>query len=388
MSIAGRAIRKIPVARPFFGAEEERAIVAALRSSWVSQGPRVAEFEQAFARYVGASQAIAVSSCTTALHLALIAAGVKQGDEVICPSLSFIATANCIRYAGAMPVFADIDPVSYNMDPNRVEDAITPRTTAILAVHQAGLPSPMKELAEIARRKGLVLLEDAACAIGSEYLGERIGHPHSLIACFSFHPRKILSTGEGGMITTNDESLAVRMRCLRQHAMNTSDLVRHSASTVSIESYEEVGYNYRMTDLQAAVGLEQLLRLDDMLAWRRKLASRYTRALTDLRWLLPPQEPAGCRHNFQSYMVRLATDAPLARDQAMQSLLDLGVSTRRGIMAIHEETPYFDPIWEERLPETERAASETMILPLFYTMTEEDQDYVIECLEQLGSSNS
>lgn len=383
MSTTGRAVRKIPVARPFFGTEEERAIIEALRSGWVSQGPRVAEFERNFAEYIGASQAVAVSSCTTALHLAMIAAGIQQSDEVICPSLSFIATANCIRYVGATPVFVDIDPLTYNMDPNRVEDAVTLRTRAILAVHQAGLPSPMNELAEIASRKGLVLLEDAACAIGSEYLGERVGRPHSLMACFSFHPRKILSTGEGGMITTNDELLATRLRRLRQHAMSTSDLVRHSANTVTIESYEEVGFNYRMTDLQAAVGIEQLARLDDMLLWRRKLGYRYTEALTEIGWLIPPHEPEGFRHNFQSYMARLAPDAPLTRDQVMQALLDLGVSTRRGIMATHKEVPYIDPVWEERLPETERAASETIILPLFYSMTEEEQDYVIECLEEI-----
>ncbi|HET7873851.1 MAG TPA: DegT/DnrJ/EryC1/StrS family aminotransferase [Terriglobales bacterium] len=374
----------IPVAKPFFGAEEEQALVTALRSGWVSQGPRVAEFEQRFAEYVGAKHAVALSSCTTALHLAMLAAGVKAGDEVLCPSLSFIATANCIRYVGAEPVFVDIDPQTYNLDPLCLKEAITSRTKAILAVHQIGLPAAMKELAEIANRHGLVLIEDAACAIGSEYFDEKIGHPHSLMACFSFHPRKILSTGEGGMITTSDAELAARLRRLRQHGMTTSDLARHGATKVTIESYDEVGYNYRMTDLQAAIGLEQLRRLDDMLARRRHLAGRYTTALRKIGWLQPPYEPAGLRHNFQSYMARFTPDAPVGREELMQTLLDQGISTRRGIMASHREPPYADRDWSSRLPETERATAETIILPLFHQMTEQEQDYVIECIQEAG----
>lgn len=373
----------IPVARPYFGMEEEEVLVAALRSGWVSQGPRVAEFERRFAEYVGARYAVAVSSCTTALHLAMVVAGIGAGDEVICPSLSFIATANCIRYVGARPVFADIDPLTFNLDVNRVEQAITPRTRAILVVHQVGLPAAMAEHAGLAQRHNLILLEDAACAIGSEYLGAKIGQPHSLLACFSFHPRKILSTGEGGMITTNDESIATRLRRLRQHGMTTSDLVRHSASRIMIESYNEVGYNYRMTDLQAAIGLEQLRRLDSMLEKRRRLAARYSAALKKIGWLLPPHQPAGLRHNYQSYMARLAPDAPVGRDELMQIMLDQGISTRRGIMASHQEPPYTDPQWPRRLPETERATRETIILPLFHQMTDDEQNYVVDSLRNI-----
>ncbi len=384
MSAMQKPFGTIPVARPFFGREEETALVDALRSGWVSQGPRVAEFEQRFAKYVDARHAVAVSSCTTALHLAMIAAGISEGDEVLCPSLSFIATANCIRYMGARPVFVDIDPVTYNLDSNRVEDAITLRTRAILAVHQIGLPAPMRELGEIATRHGLVLLEDAACAIGSEYFGERIGRPHSLMACFSFHPRKILSTGEGGMITTNDAGLAARLRRLRQHGMSTSDLSRHTSQWVMTESYDELGYNYRMTDLQAAIGVEQLNRLDSMLEMRRTLAARYTASLREIGWLIPPQEPPGFRHNFQSYMTRLGPCAPCGRDALMQSLLDAGISTRRGIMASHTEAPYLDAQWPPRLPQTELATAETLILPLFHQMTDDEQAYVIECIRSVG----
>ena len=376
--------RNIPVARPSIGTDEENALLAALRSGWVSQGPRVAEFETNFAQYVGASCAVAVSSCTTALHLALLAAGVKRGDEVLCPSLSFIATANAIVYAGATPVFVDVDNSTYNMSPACIEGAITSRTKAILLVHQVGLPAALTEIRDIASRHGLVVVEDAACAIGAEYQGERIGLPHAAIACFSFHPRKVLTTGEGGMITTADEELAARMRRLRQHGMTVSDVARHSSSKVMTESYDEVGFNYRMTDMQAAVGLVQLHRLDEMLAKRRTLAHRYSERLASLPWLVPPQEPVGHRHSFQSYMVCLASNAPISRDQLMQELLDRGVSTRRGIMAIHREAPYRGD-WDKLLPNTNAVTDTTMILPLFHEMTEDDQDYVIECIAQISN---
>jgi perosamine synthetase len=376
-------VKTIPVARPSIGAEEEKAVVEVLRSGWLAQGARVAEFEKRFAGYVGAAHAVAVSSCTTALHLALASAGVRPGDEVLCPSLSFIATANSIRYAAATPVFVDIDPATYNMDPECIERAITPRTRAIMVVHQIGLPVALNEILEIATRHGLVVVEDAACAIGSEYKQQRVGLPHTAMACFSFHPRKILTTGEGGMITTANEELAVRIRKLRQHAMTVSDLTRHSSTQVVTESYDEVGYNYRMTDLQAALGIVQLQRLDDMLARRRHLAARYSERLSRVKWLVPPAVPADCRHNFQSYMVRFENNAPIGRDQLMQELLDRGISTRRGIMAIHREAPYRDNRWNTCLPQTDYITDNTIILPLFYGMTEEEQEYVIDCIAQV-----
>jgi perosamine synthetase len=376
--------RTIPVARPSFGMAEEAAVLEVLRSGWVSQGPRVAQFEREFADYVGAPCAVAVSSCTTALHLALLAAGVEPGDEVLCPSLSFIATANSIVYAGARPVFVDIDLATYNIDPACIERAITPRTKAILVVHQIGLPAALAEIADIAKRHNLVVVEDAACAIGATYGGQRIGLPHTPIACFSFHPRKILAAGEGGMITTADQDLAARMRRLRQHGMSVSDLARHSASKVMIESYDEIGYNYRMTDLQAAIGLVQLQRLDGMLERRSELAHRYSERLSALPWLVVPFEPAGSTHNFQSYMVRLTEDAPITRDDLMQRLLDRDISSRRGIMATHRELPYRDAKWEQLLPVTNLVADTTIVLPLFHEMTDEEQDYVIENIQNLA----
>ena len=375
----------LPVARPSLGQAEEVAVLEVLRSGWVSQGPRVAAFEAAFAEYVGAAHAIAVSSCTTALHLAMLVADIKPGDEVLCPSLSYIATANGIVHAGGTPVFVDVDRSTYNLDPSRLEEAITPRTKAILAVHQVGLSSALEEICDIANRRGLLVIEDAACAIGAVYKGRRIGQPHTSMACFSFHPRKILTTGEGGMITTADAELAARLRRLRQHAMSVSDLARHASAQVVVESYDEVGYNYRMTDLQAAIGLVQLQRLQEMIDRRRWLASRYTERLSQLEWLIPPCEPAECKQNYQSYMVRLTEDAPVTRDQLMQELLNQGISTRRGIMAIHRESPYRDGQWDARLPETNLVADTTIILPLFHDMTEGDQDHVLDCVEHISS---
>ena len=385
MSALAETRHSIPVARPFVGAEEENAVLQVLRSGWLSQGPRVAEFEQKFAEYVGAKHAVAVSSCTTALHLAFVAAGIGPGDEVICPSLSFIATANSIRYVGASPVFVDIDPLTYNLDPSRIESAITPRTRAILAVHQIGLPADIDEISQIARRHNLLVIEDAACAIGSEYRGQRIGMPHTFLACFSFHPRKILTTGEGGMITTSDERVATRIRYLRQHAMNTSDLTRHQSQKVVLESYDEVGFNFRMTDMQAAVGLVQLGRIEGFISRRRALAQRYSEALVQLGWLVPPQVPSYARHNYQSYMVRLA-DAPLCRDALMQRLLDRGIATRRGIMASHREPPYRDEHWDRVLPHSNAAADECVILPLYHEMTEAEQGFVLESIHNSAQS--
>jgi perosamine synthetase len=384
MSSVAIATKTIPVAKPSFGRQEEDSLMAALRSGWVTQGPRVAEFERKFAEYVGAPHAVAVSSCTTGLHLGLWAIGVKAGDEVICPSLSFIATANSIAYTGATPVFADVDPVTCNITAQSIEKVITPRTKAILLVHQIGHPADLGSIAEVAKRHGILLIEDAACAIGAEYQGVRVGLPHSIMAVFSFHPRKILTTGEGGMITTADASLADRMRRARQHAMGLSDLARHGSSKVMIETYDEVGFNYRMTDLQAAIGLIQLQRVDGMLARRRELAARYLDGLSGVSWLMLPQEAPDCRQNYQSFMVRLTEDAPISREQLMQDLLDRGISSRRGIMAIHREAPYRDGDWEDKLPVTNRITETGLILPLFHEMTDEEHDFVVESIVNAG----
>jgi perosamine synthetase len=374
--------KMIPVARPSIGEAEERAVLDVLRSGWITQGPRVAEFENAFAAYVGCRHAVAVSSCTTALQLALLAQGIGPDDEVICPSLSFIATANSIASTGATPVFCDIDLATYNLDPALVEMQITDRTRAILVVHQIGLPAEMNALAQVAGHYGIPIIEDAACAIGSAYEGNLIGRPIGRMACFSFHPRKILTTGEGGMITTNEHELAERLRRLRQHAMSLSDVARHNTRTIATETYDEVGYNYRMTDMQATIGLVQLGRLPDFLQRRRALAARYTEAFTPLPWLECPAVPANCQHNYQSYMLRIVDGSQAERDCIMQDLLEQNISTRRAIMAIHREAPYRSARWENSLPNTDCATETGFILPLFHQMTEEEQDRVIDAIQR------
>jgi perosamine synthetase len=378
--VAGSTAKLIPVARPYLGAEEEVAVVEALRSGWITQGPRVAEFEQRFSRYIRCPHAIAVSSCTTALHLALLACGIQSGDEVICPSLSFIATANSIRYVGATPIFVDVDQDTFNIDPDRVAESITDRTKAILVVHQVGLPADMDRLMKIAEKHRLPVIEDAACAIGSTYNGDLIGRPIGTMACFSFHPRKILTTGEGGMITVRDSELAERLRRLRQHSMSLSDVARHSVTKITHETYDEVGYNFRMTDMQAAIGLVQLNRLEGFLAKRRLFAGRYDEALRSLSWLQTPVVPANSVHNYQSYMVRVLGGSRSKRDEIMQELLEQGVSTRRAIMAIHREAPYQAAARDAELPNTNMVTDSGLILPLYHEMSEAEQDHVIDAL--------
>jgi perosamine synthetase len=380
------ATASIPVSRPFFGPEEGALVAEVLRSGWVAQGPRVAELEQRFAEYVGAKHAVAVSSCATALHLVMTTLALRPGDEVICPSLSFIATANCIVHAGGTPVFCDVDPVTYNLDPQRIEDAITPRTRAIMAVHQVGLPAAMNEILAIAARHSLPVIEDAAPAVGAEYFGRRVGAPHGLLACFSFDGRKILSSGEGGIITTGDSAIAGRLRRLRTQAMSMSDAARHSARQIAFEQYDEVGHNFRLTDIQAAIGIVQLRRLPELLARRRSLAAQYTQAFRSLGWLLPPTEPEGLKHNYQSYMPRLAKDSPVSRDDLMQALLDRGISTRRGVMSIHREPPYRDTKWDKLLPESAALTDGSIILPLFHSLTDQEQEFVIDSIREIGST--
>lgn len=350
-----------------------------VRSGWLTQGPKVAEFERAVAEYCGTEHAVAVSNCTTALHLAMIAMGIGAGDEVICPSMSFIATANAIVHSGATPVFADVNPHTYNLDPDAAEAAITSRTKAIMVVHQLGMPADMDRFNEIGSKHGIKIFEDAACAIGSRYKGRLIGG-HSEMACFSLHPRKIITTGDGGLITTNNTAFADRLRLLRQHGMSIPDTVRHRSRQVVIESYSEVGYNYRLTDVQAAIGIEQLKRLDWIVEHRRDIAARYTKALRNHPWLIPPLEPGYATSNFQSYAVQLSDDSPISRNVLMQRMLDQGIATRRGVMLSHREPAYAGHPLTNDLSQSEAASENSIILPLYPQMTHDQQESVISAL--------
>lgn len=372
----------IPITRPHLTGAEGAAVAQAIASGWVSQGPRVREFEEAFAERMGAAAAVATTSCTTALALALHVSGVGPGDEVIVPSLSFIATANAVWHCGAQPVFADIDPRTYNLDAAAAERAITARTKVIMPVHQVGLPADMDAFFQLGERHGIAIVEDAACAIGATYRDRPIGSLETL-ACFSLHPRKVITTGEGGMITVQDPAVAERLRRLRGHGMDTSDLARHTATDVVIEAYPERGFNYRMTDMQAALGLCQLGELDWILERRRQLAERYTEALDRIPHLQAPYDPPYAQRTWQSYCVRISPGAPIGRTELMRSLLRDGIATRRGVMAIHEEASYAGESrlsQDAALPHTEAASRETLMLPLFPDLSDEQQDYVIERL--------
>jgi dTDP-4-amino-4,6-dideoxygalactose transaminase len=381
----------IPVARPLLDEREAEAARRVILSGWVSQGPEVAAFEREFAEAVGARHACAVSSCTTALHLALAACGVSSGNEVVTVSHSFIATSNAIRYCGATPVFVDIQRETYNIDPSLIEAAIGPRTKAILAVHQLGMPCDLAAIVEIGKRRSIPVVEDAACAVGSEIRWndrwERIGHPRGLVACFSFHPRKLLSTGDGGMLTTADPDLDRKFRLLRQHGMSVSDTVRHSSSTVIQEEYLVLGYNYRMTDIQAAIGREQLTRLSGIVSRRRALAERYRERLAHVAGVSIPTEPEWARTNWQSYAVRVDADR---RRPIMQKMLDAGISTRRGVMNVHREAAYPAGTWRAAgsLQESEAAQDTAIVLPLFHQLTEADQDRVVDELARAAGARA
>jgi perosamine synthetase len=341
----------------------------------VTQGPEVAAFEVELAARVQARHAVAVSSCTTGLHLALVALGVGPGDEVIVPSLSFIATTSVVRYVGATPVFADVDGATLNLTVETVAPVVTDRTRAIIVVHQAGMPADVAPLAALADRRGIAIVEDAACALGSVLDGRPVGAGPAL-AVFSFHPRKIITTGEGGMVVTEDPVVADRLRSLREHGTSAGAAQRHQQGGAGIEQYLELGFNYRMTDVQAAIGRVQLGRLETIVERRRRLADRYRARLADLAGVSVPADPPNGRTNHQSFWILLAPEVAVERDALLQRLAADGISARRGIMAAHLE-PACAGIAHPPLPVTERITRRSLVLPLHHGLTVADQDRVV-----------
>ena len=413
----------IPFAKPFLGKEEAAAAGEAILSGWVTQGPKVKEFEYAFASHVGAKHATAVSSCTAALHLALNTVGVRQGDVVITVSHSFIATANTIRYGGAEPVFVDIEPDTFNMSPGSLEKCLSEdceirdgqlyykhasriavgesplcalinqnnnkdigRVAAIMPVHQMGMPCDMNAILPIARKYNLPVVEDAACGIGSEINinsnWEKIGRPHGDIACFSFHPRKILTTGDGGMLVTSNPDYDRKFRLLRNHGMGSSSFKRHGAQKVVIEEYLTTGYCYRMTDIQAAVGIEQLKKLPVMLKNRKEAADYYHDQLKAVDWIETPFEPDYCRTNWQTFPIIIRDNAPVNREEFMQKLLDLGVATRRGVMNAHQELPYDSCTWDT-LGISEKISNSSVLVPMFNSISLDQVEVITKTIKEI-----
>ena len=372
----------IPIARPLLGQAEADAAAAVVLSGQLSQGAEVAEFEAEFATRLGASYACAVANGAAALHLALLATGVGPDDEVITVSANFIATAAMVRHCGARPIFIDIQPDSFNIDPDRIAAAFSPRTRAIVCAHQMGMPCDLARILPLARARGVPVIEDATCAIGARIqldgVWQDIGAPHGDIACFSFHQHSVMSTGEGGMLTTRHAAWDRKFRLWRDHGRNIADPTRHGSTKVMFDHYPIVGFNYRMTDVQAAIGRRQLERLAGIVAVRRVLGARYRDLLRGFPGVIPPTEPPWAHSNWQSYCVRL----PPWADQVaiMQSMLDAGVATRCGIMCAHLEDAYVDAGQHRSLQQSESARNRCIRLPLFPQLSRPDQESVVAAL--------
>lgn len=376
---------RINVMQPWIGEEEIAAVESVLRSGWVAQGPRVAEFERGFAEHLGVPHAVAVSNCTAGLHLALVVAGIGPGDEVVVPSFSFIATTNVVVHVGAKPVFADVDRLTGNVTAETVATAMTPNTRAVIAVDQGGVPVDIDAVRALCDPRGVTVIEDAACGAGSTYRGNPVG-AGAEVAAWSFHPRKILTTGEGGMVTTSRGDWAARTRRLREHGMSVSAADRHASILSPAEEYLEVGFNYRMTDLQASVGVVQLGRLVEVVDERRRLAAVYQAHLGSRGDLRTVEDPPYGKANFQSFWIELLEEYPLSRDQLLAHLAARGISARRGIMAAHRQPAYRDRP-ESHLPVTDTLTDNTLILPLYHGMTEGQQRRVLDVVLGVTASD-
>lgn len=380
-------LRQVPIALPCIGEEEFAAVARVLDSGWVTQGPEVAAFEADFAKRHGVAYALATTSCTTALHLALGAVGVGPGDEVIVPSFTWVATANAVVYCGATPVFADVDSRTCNIDIDDAVARVTENTRAIVPVHLFGLCADVDSLCE-AIPDHVRVVEDAACAAGAVYRGRPAGSLGD-VAAFSFHPRKAVTTGEGGMLTTNNSAIAEHANRRRNHGASISEEARHSGPRpYLLPAFDDLGFNYRMTDIQAALGIEQLRKLDQFIADRAEGARFYAKELQHLSWLSLPAVPEGDAHAWQSYVVRVDPNAaPKPRDAIMETLQGRGVATRPGTHAVHTLGYYRDRfgLQPEDCPGSLNCARNTMAIPLHNRMDADDYAYVVACLCDLDA---
>jgi dTDP-4-amino-4,6-dideoxygalactose transaminase len=379
----------IPITRVLFGEEELRAVQLPIESGWVVQGPHVTEFETLFGAYTGARHSVAASSCTTALHLAVTALGLTQGDEVVVPAFTWVSTANVVEYTGAKPIFCDIDLATFNADPVALESATTERTVGLVPVHLFGLCADVAAIGAIADRRGLWVVEDAACAFGA-WVGDRHAGTFGRFGCFSFHPRKSITTGEGGMVTTDDDELAALVRSLRDHGATRTDLARHQGtSAFLLAEYPHIGFNYRMTDIQGALGAAQMARADHILSERRRRAARYDELLGDVEWLATPVVPEGHVHGYQAYVCLFRPEEPTLanvdalhgrRNALMQTLEERGIATRQGTHAPVLLDAYRDRygLRREEFPNAVIADRLSLALPLYPQMTDVDQDRVVD----------
>lgn len=372
----------IQISQPSMGAEEWEALKAPIESGWITQGPKVAAFEKRFAERHDVKHALAVSNCTTALHLALLACGIKEGDEVIVPAFTWVSTANAIMYCNATPVFVDIDLDTFNIDIKQIKNKITSRTKAIIPVHLFGLCADVAAIKQ--NFPQLKIIEDAACAAGAA-LNDKPAGSLGDVGCFSFHPRKSITTGEGGMLTTNDDAIAAHLNMLRNHGASISEEQRHNgAKPYLLADYNIIGYNYRMTDLQGAIGEVQLKKLDAFIDERNEWAAFYNEQLKDISWLHMPGVPTGYKHGWQSYVTIIDENkSPLKRNELMEALQQQGISTRPGTHAVHMLGVYAKQfnLQPSDFPNAYAANEYSMSLPLHNRMSKEDYEYVVAAIK-------
>ena len=376
--------RNIPISLPSLGEEEWLAVREPIETGWLTQGPKVGEFEKQFAARHEVKHALAVTSCTTALHLALVALGIKEGDEVLVPAFTWVATANVVMFCGAKPILVDVNPNNFNIEPDEIKSKLTPRTKAIIPVHLFGLCADIDAIKNAA--PDMAIVEDAACASGAGYKGKPAGSLGD-IGCFSFHPRKSVTTGEGGMVTTDNDNLAEKMNRLRNHGASISEEQRHlGPKPYLLPEFELVGFNYRMTDLQGAVGIVQLSKLDQFINERQKWADFYTRELSPVEWLRTPVVAENYKHGWQSYVLFIdEAKSPHKRNELMEILQDKGISTRPGTHAVHMLRFYADKFGykPEDFPGAFACNEYSMAIPLHNRMSADDFSYVVETIKSL-----